>query len=95
MSRDSIAALRRLVAEDVADHNALIPREQLGGRTPDETYAGIELQSLVPAQKAARPRPGRGEPKGPLRQLPAEISEHRACSMTDSLERLVRGAGRK
>jgi putative transposase len=51
---DSIGTVRRLVAEYVADHNALTPREQLEGRTPDEAYAGIELQSLAPAQQAAR-----------------------------------------
>lgn len=35
-SLDSIATLRRLVADYVADHNALIPREHIGGRTPEE-----------------------------------------------------------
>lgn len=51
---DSIATLRRLVGEYVADHNALIPREHLGGRTPGEAYAGIEPPSLVAGQAAAR-----------------------------------------
>ena len=41
-SLDSIDVLRRLVAEYVDDHNALIPRVELGGRTPDEAYAGRE-----------------------------------------------------
>ncbi len=41
-SLDSIDVLRRLVAEYVDDHNALIPRVELGGRTPDEAYEGRE-----------------------------------------------------
>lgn len=53
-SLDSIAMLRRLVAEYVSDHHALIPREHLGGRTPDEGYAGVEPPSLADARAAAR-----------------------------------------
>lgn len=40
---DTIDSVRRLVAKYVEDHNALIPRVELGDRTPDEAYAGAEL----------------------------------------------------
>ena len=38
----TIATLRRLVTAHVADHNGLIPRAELGARTPDEAYAQAE-----------------------------------------------------
>ena len=37
---DTLAGVRRLVEQYVADHNGLIPRPELGGRTPDEVYFG-------------------------------------------------------
>jgi putative transposase len=39
---DTLAALQALVATFVEDHNALIPRAALGGRTPDEVFFGRE-----------------------------------------------------
>ena len=39
---DSTAAVRRLVAFYVGEHNEKIPRALLGGRTPDEVYFGRE-----------------------------------------------------
>ncbi|WP_236515955.1 DDE-type integrase/transposase/recombinase [Sandaracinus amylolyticus] len=42
-SLDSIGTLRRLVSEYIHEHNAVIPHIELGGRTPDEAYAGREL----------------------------------------------------
>ena len=39
---DSAAAVRRLVAFYVREHNEKIPRTVLGGRTPDEVYFGRE-----------------------------------------------------
>ena len=40
---DSFAGLELLVTKYFADHNSFIPRVELGGRTPDEAYAGHEL----------------------------------------------------
>jgi transposase len=37
---DTLDAVRRLVAQYVGDHNDLIPRVELGGRTPTEAYEG-------------------------------------------------------
>jgi putative transposase len=51
---DSIAAVRRLVTEYIADHNTIIPREQLGGRTPDEAYARLALPIIASAHLEAR-----------------------------------------
>lgn len=42
-SLDSFAGLERLVAKYFEDHNSLIPRAELGGRTPNEAHAGDEL----------------------------------------------------
>jgi hypothetical protein len=42
-SLDTFAGLKQLVATYFEDHNSLIPRAELGGRTPDEAYAGQEL----------------------------------------------------
>lgn len=39
---DSFPGLERLIAMYFADHNSLIPRVELGGRTPDEAYHGQE-----------------------------------------------------
>ena len=39
---DSTAAVRRLVAFYVGEHNEKIPRAVLGARTPDEVYFGRE-----------------------------------------------------
>ena len=39
---DAFEALQRLVGKYFADHNAIILRAELGGRTPDEAFAGIE-----------------------------------------------------
>jgi hypothetical protein len=48
---DSVAAVRRLVAFYVEEHNARIPHAALGGRTPDEMYFGTGEH--VPEQLAA------------------------------------------
>jgi transposase InsO family protein len=40
---DSFAGLESLIRKYFLDHNSLIPRVELGGRTPDEAYAGHEL----------------------------------------------------
>jgi transposase InsO family protein len=39
---DTTAALPALIATFVEDHNVLIPRAALGGRTPDEAFLGRE-----------------------------------------------------
>ncbi len=39
---DSTAAVRRLVAFYVGEHNEKVPRALLGARTPDEVYFGRE-----------------------------------------------------
>ena len=39
---DSFATLERLIAKYVADHNTLIPKSALHGRTPDEAFLGLE-----------------------------------------------------
>ncbi|MBK8406382.1 MAG: transposase [Sandaracinaceae bacterium] len=54
---DTEATLVRLVAEFVQDHNALIPRAALGGRTPDEVFLGEGLdvpETLTAATASAR-----------------------------------------
>ena len=43
---DSTAAVKRLVAFYVREHNEKIPRAVLGGRTPDEVYFGREENLL-------------------------------------------------
>jgi transposase InsO family protein len=48
---DNVETLRRLFAKYVDDHNGLIPRVALGGRTPDEVYFGTAKD--VPAKLAA------------------------------------------
>ena len=50
---DSTAAVRRLVAFYVGEHNEKIPRSLLGGRTPDEVYFGQEenLQERLSEQR--------------------------------------------
>jgi transposase InsO family protein len=48
---DSVAAVRRLVAFYVEQHNTRIPHAALGGRTPDEAYFGTGEH--VPAELAA------------------------------------------
>lgn len=40
---DSFAGLESLIAKYFLDHNGLIPRVELGGRTPDEAYFGREV----------------------------------------------------
>lgn len=40
---DSFAGLEALIRKYFVDHNSLIPRVELGGRTPDEAYRGEEL----------------------------------------------------
>ncbi len=40
---DSFAGLQTLIRSYFLDHNSLIPRVELGGRTPDEVYFGREL----------------------------------------------------
>ena len=40
---DSFAGLESLIAKYFIDHNTLIPRVGLGGRTPDEAYLGREV----------------------------------------------------
>jgi len=39
-TRHSFVGLESLITKYFADHNALIPRVALGGRTPDEAYFG-------------------------------------------------------
>lgn len=54
---DTEATLVRLVAEFVHDHNSLIPRAVLGGRTPDEVFLGEGLdvpETLTAASASAR-----------------------------------------
>ncbi len=40
---DSFVGLQTLIRKYFLDHNSLIPRVELGGRTPDEAYFGREL----------------------------------------------------
>ena len=40
---DTFAGLESLIRKYFVDHNSLIPRVELGGRTPDEAYAGREV----------------------------------------------------
>ncbi len=49
---DTLAAVERLVAFYVEQHNTVIPHSALGGLTPDEVYFG------VPACDSRWPRPG-------------------------------------
>ncbi len=54
---DSPAAVRRLVAFYVGEHNEKIPRAVLGARTPDEVYFGREenvLERLSEQRKTAQ-----------------------------------------
>lgn len=52
---DTVAALKTLIATFVEDHNAMIPRAALGGRTPDEVF--LEREEDLPERLAvARPR---------------------------------------
>ena len=53
---DTLDAVRRLVAEYVGDHNDLIPRVELGGRTPTEAYEGRPAPALEDACREARAR---------------------------------------
>ena len=48
---DNVETLRRLFAKYVEDHNGLIPRVALGGRTPDEVY--FRTAEEVPERLAA------------------------------------------
>lgn len=61
-SLDTEATLVHLVAEFVRDHNVLIPRAVLGGRTPDEVFLGegldvSETLRATTANARAVPRP--------------------------------------
>ena len=51
---DTVAALQALVATFVEDHNTLIPRAALGGRTPDEVFFRREVD--LPEQLGAARR---------------------------------------
>lgn len=51
---DSFAAVERLVAVYLHDHNAKIPLQALHGRTPDEAYFGLEID--LPERLAAQHR---------------------------------------
>jgi transposase InsO family protein len=56
---DSFAGLETLIRKYFLDHNSLIPRVELGGRTPDEAYRAQELglaQRLRREHTAARVR---------------------------------------
>jgi hypothetical protein len=53
---DTLDAVRRLVAQYVGDHNDLIPRVELGGRTPTEAYEGRPAPALEDACREARAR---------------------------------------
>jgi hypothetical protein len=54
--RASRDAVRRLAAQYVGDHNDLIPRVELGGRTPTEAYEGRPAPALEDACREARAR---------------------------------------
>ena len=43
---DTFAGLELLIAKYIADHNGLIPRAELGARTPDEAFFGHEVDLL-------------------------------------------------
>ena len=51
---DSFQTLERLIEKYFRDHNELIPRAELGGRTPDEAFFGREndLKEWLPADHA-------------------------------------------
>ena len=54
---DNIDAVRRLVEFYVQEHNMVIPRAALQGRTPDEAYHGQAqdlLETLAKKRKQAR-----------------------------------------
>jgi transposase InsO family protein len=53
---DTLESVRTLVAAYVADHNDLIPRVELGGRTPNEAYEGRPAPALEDACREARAR---------------------------------------
>ncbi|MFK7991378.1 MAG: transposase [Sandaracinaceae bacterium] len=56
---DSFAGLESLITKYFADHNSLIPRVALGGRTPEEAYFGREVdlgERLVAGHGQARAR---------------------------------------
>ena len=51
---DTFVVLEKHVAKYIKDYNRLIPREGLGGRTPDEAFFGRESARLkVPEQKSS------------------------------------------
>ena len=53
---DTVATLKKLIAAFVEDHNALIPRAALGGRTPDEVFLGLHQElpdQLAEARRVA------------------------------------------
>ena len=54
---DTAAAVRRLVAFYVTEHNEVLPHSALNGRTPDELYFGRAEnipEELAAARKVAR-----------------------------------------
>jgi hypothetical protein len=53
---DTLESVRTLVAAYVGDHNELIPRVELGGRTPSEAYEGRPAPALEDACREARAR---------------------------------------
>ena len=53
---DKLESVRTLVAAYVGDHNDLIPRVELGGRTPTEAYEGRPAPALEVACREARTR---------------------------------------
>ena len=67
---DTFAGLEALVRKYFADHNSLIPRVELGGRTPDEAYRG-ERADLADELAAAH---------GRARAQRVEANRSRSCS---------------
>jgi hypothetical protein len=53
---DTLDSVRALVGTYVGDHNDLIPRVELGGRTPTEAYEGRPAPALEEACREARAR---------------------------------------
>jgi transposase InsO family protein len=80
---DTVDTLRSLFGRFIDDHNALIPRVALGGRTPDEVFLGCEqdvpgrlaeLRAQARVERVAfnRALTGCGGCDGPVDPLPRE-----------------------
>lgn len=51
---DTFSTLERLITKYFCDHNTLIPRAELGGRTPDEAFLGRETDLSVQLREQHR-----------------------------------------